>query len=507
MKNADGENKRERSTALDNNVQAIKAVVSAVEGTIGPKGMDCMIVDEQGQFIVTNDGVTILMEMDVTHPAALMMVNAAYAQQCQAGDGTTTMTIIAGAIIDSTVYHIQRGVSVHKLIEGIKIGISEAIEYIESVSIPIDEGNQGLLRSVAWVAGRGNHEIVDLVYKGAQMIHPDKMKVKGYHFGDHIVAIEGTENEILKGILIDRKPLNHQNYFHLEKAKVFIIDDSLQPEELGEELLNTENGFNQYIENRRQFEKWIEKIIEMKVNAIFIDRSVDEYGEQALMDAGIMVVHSILNEQLLELARYTGTTPIKKNILNKQLDELEKYCGYAGIIDYDPQLEHIKIAESLGEPMVKIIISASTGPVVRERERVAKDAASALQAASKHGIVTGGGAIELACAVHLETLRNRVPGTAKYGIDCVIDGLKRPIHHMIDNAGYNPLEKLEIAIQQCRDNKSPHIGIDCESGEIKDLFIHGIVDPSWVKITALRTACEIAEAILKINVIIKGKNV
>ncbi|WP_243183441.1 TCP-1/cpn60 chaperonin family protein [Anaerosolibacter carboniphilus] len=506
MKNADGENRKDRSTALDNNVQAIRAVVSAVEGTIGPKGMDCMIVDDQGQFIVTNDGVTILMEMDVSHPAALMMVNAAYAQQCQAGDGTTTMTIIAGAIIESAVYHIQRGVSVHKLIEGIKIGISEAIQYIEAVSVSIDEENQELLKSVAWIAGRGNQEIVDLIYQGAQMLQQDKIKAKDYRFGDHIIAIEGTQNEILQGMVIDRKPLNHRINYHLEKAKILIIDDCLQPEGLGEELLNTENGFGQYIENRKHFEKWIEKIIEMKVNAIFIDRRVDEYGEQALVDAGVMVVHSVLNEQLLELARFTGARPIKKNALNKDMNELENYCGYAGKIDFDPELEHIKIFEGIGDPMVKIIISASTGPVLREKERVAKDAASALQAATKYGIVTGGGAIELACAVHLEELRNRISGTGKYGIDCVIDGLKRPIHHMIENAGYNPLEKLEAAIQECRDNKNLHIGIDCESGEIKNLSIQGIFDPTWVKTTALKTACEIAEAILKINLIVKGKN-
>ncbi|MDF2548136.1 MAG: hypothetical protein K0R93_3034 [Anaerosolibacter sp.] len=506
MKNADGENIKDRSTALDNNVQAIRAVVSAVEGTIGPKGLDCMIVDDQGHFIVTNDGVTILMEMDVTHPAALMMVNAAYAQQCQAGDGTTTMTIMAGAMIESAVYHMQRGVSVHKLIEGIKIGTSEAIQYIKGTAVPIDKENQKLLQSVAAIAGRGNREIVDLIYQGAQMIPFDKMKSNDYRFSDHIIAIEGTENQILQGLVIDRKPLSYQASYHQEQAKILIIDDCLQPETLSEELLNTESGFNQYIENRKHFEKWIEKIIEMKVNAIFIDRRVDEYGEQALVDAGIMVIHGVLNDQLLELADFTRARPIKKNALNKNIGELESYCGYAGKIDYDPVLEHIKITEGLGEPMVKIIISASTGPILREKERVAKDAASALQAASKYGVVTGGGAIELACTMHLEELKNRVLGTSKYGIDCVIEGLKKPIHHMVENAGYNPLEKLEAVMQASRDSKNQSIGIDCESGEVKDLFMQGIIDPAWVKTTAINTAYEIAEAILKINLIIKGKN-
>jgi chaperonin GroEL (HSP60 family) len=214
----------------------------------------------------------------------------------------------------------------------------------------------------------------------------------------------------------------------------------------------------------------------------------------------------VLNEQLLELAACTGARPVKKNALNKNIEELESYCGYAGRINYDPVLEHIKIMEGSGEPMVKIIISASTGPVLREKERVAKDAASALQAASKNGIVTGGGAIELACTIYLEELKNQISGTGKYGIDCVIEGLKKPIHHMIENAGFNPLEKLEAVTQASRDSKNAHIGIDCESGEIKNLFVQGIIDPAWVKTTALNTAYEIAEAILKINLIIKGKN-
>ncbi|KXG75859.1 TCP-1/cpn60 chaperonin family protein [Thermotalea metallivorans] len=506
MEKPDQENRREINTALENNVQAVKAVVSAVEGTIGPKGMDCMIVDEEGQFIITNDGVTILMEMDVTHPAAVMMVNAAYAQQCQVGDGTTTMSVIAGAMLQSALFQSQRGVSVHKIIEGLRLGTEEAIKFIKEKRICIGKEDQELARAVARVAGRAQMDLVDLICQASSHVGEEKMKEKGFRFSDSITAIEGTENEVLKGIIIDRKPLNMKPVDLLQDVKILIVDDALQPEALRDELLNTENGFSQYIENRRVFENWIKKMIHMKIGAVFTDRSIDEDGEQALTDAGILVVGSVLKEQLIRLAAYTGARPVKRGVLNKPPEELEGYCGYAGKICYDSELEHIRIMEGMGEPMTTVIVSASTGAVAKEKERVAKDAASALQAAIKSGIVAGGGAIELACAIHLEKIRNAMDGLAKYGVDCVIDGLKKPIYHIVQNAGYNPLEKLERVIEAGKSSGNIHLGVDCEDGEVKDLFALGIVDPALVKIAALKTACEISEAILKIHLIIKGKN-
>lgn len=503
--NSDEKNNHENISAFQNNIYAIKALVSAVEGTLGPKGMDCMLVDDDGNFLITNDGVSILMEMDISHPAAMMMIHAAYAQQLEMGDGTTTMSVIAGQILESALYYIQKGVPVQKLIEGIKYGIDKAIAFIQSKSVPINHKNFEMLKDIACVAGRGNREIVDLIYQAVQYIQEERLVDEGFKLASIIETFENVENKVIEGIIVNKKPLNKELNDVVNNIKIMVIDDALQPEILNEELMNTESGFNRYMENRKRFEKWIHKLIEMNIGAIFIDRNIDEYAEQTLIDAGVIVVNRVASEELIKLSEHTGAKPIKRNVLDKTTKELESYCGRAKKVIYDKKLEHLRIIEGMGIPTATVIVSAATGVIAEERERIAKDAASALQAALKAGFIGGGGTIEIACAVALDNLKVKIDDMRKYGMECVIDGLKKPLYNIIKNAGFNPLEKTEKVIEAMKDGNNLYLGIHCDTGEVTDLLELKIIDPALVKIKALKTACEISEAILKINLILKGK--
>ena len=168
----------ERLAALITNSNAIRAVAAAVEGTIGPKGLDIMLVDRFGEVTITNDGVTILKQMDVNHPAAKILINIAKAQQEEVGDGTTTATLMAGAMVAEGVAQILRGVPVARVIEGIKIGINKAQEILNANVIPVNGIDDPNLKNVALIAGRENQDIAELVTDAAKLIGKKNLKIK-----------------------------------------------------------------------------------------------------------------------------------------------------------------------------------------------------------------------------------------------------------------------------------------------------------------------------------------
>ncbi len=495
----------ERLAALLTNANAVRAITSAVEGTIGPKGLDTMLVDRFGEVIITNDGVTILDKMDVNHPAAKMLINIAKAQQAEVGDGTTTATIMAGSLVGEGVNQVIRGVPVAKVIEGIKHGIALALEEVKKHARQIDNIDDSILRNIAMIAGREYQDIADLVVKAAQLIGMEKLLEPNFKLSDIITAEEGADNEVFMGVIIDQERMSKEMPQSITNAKILIIDDALEPEELGDEALGTEIGFKRYIEFQDEFKANLHKIVDLGVNVVLVDRGVDSSAEEIFTDAGILVVQRVSAKDLRRAAEHTGARMMKRTGLKKTPEEIVRYIGQAAQVYEDEKLEQVRTIGGLGKPMATILVGAATEEVVGERERIAKDAASSVQAAVKGGFVPGGGSIEIAVARHVQKCRDSVKGMAGYGVECVVNALKRPLAQIVENAGYNHLEKVEQIISAQAEQSLDSLGIDCDSGEVKDMLDIGVVDPVNVKVHAIRAAGEVAVAILRIDTIIKKK--
>lgn len=495
----------ERMTALMTNSNAIKVIAQAVEGTIGPKGLDTMLVDQFGDVVVTNDGVTILGMMDVNHPAAKMLIKIARAQQEEIGDGTTTATIMAGELVSEGVAHVSRGVPVAKVLEGLHIGIKKAQDILREKTINIDNTSNPILKEVALVAGRGHDDIAALVIKAAQLMGKEKLADASFKLADIIRAQEGADNKVISGVILDREPLNKEMPKRIENVKVLVIDDALEPEEIEDEALGTEAGFTKYMQLREEFRDNVRKIAELGVNLVLVDRGVDDIAEEILADAEIMVLQRVANKELRQAAEHTGAKLIKRTGLKKRVEELQKYIGESEEVFLDEKIKHVYLLGGKGKALATILVGASTEEVVGERERIAKDAASAVQAAVRGGIVSGGGAVELAIARGVEEARKEVRGMAVFGVDCVIAALTKPFSQIVLNAGFNPLEKLGNVTASQVEQDSDSLGIDCESGEVVDMCSLGVYDPALVKKHALKAAGEVAEAILRIDTIIKKK--
>jgi chaperonin GroEL (HSP60 family) len=495
----------QRLAALMTNAGAVQAVVAAVEGTLGPKGLDTMLVDRFGTITVTNDGVTILEEMEATHPAARMLINAARAQEREVGDGTTTATVWAGALVSEGLNQVLRGVPVARVLEGMQVGVKQALACFEQRGRQVQGADDPLLHRVALVSGRGNEEIADLVVQAARLVGAGKLAESGFKLREAVFAAAGADSAVFEGVLVSRGRWHKQMPVRLEAPRVLVIDDALAPEELDDGALATEAGFNRYLALEAEFHSNIAKIIELGVNLILVDRKVDDVAGEMLADAGVLVLARVSAREWQRAAEHTGAWPVKRTALKKTPAELARYLGSARRAFEDEQREQVRIEGGGGKPCATVLVGAATEEVLGERERIAKDAASAVQAALNGGVVPGGGAVELAVGRDLEAVKSGLKGMTAYGVECVAAALKRTFTQIVANAGFNPLEKLGDVVSAQLADGSDCLGIDCDSGTVVNLWERGIIDPLPVKTNALRAAAELAGAIMRIDTIIKKR--
>ncbi len=495
----------ERLSALLTNAAAVRAIAGAVENTLGPKGLDTMLVDRTGDIVVTNAGVTILDRMEVSHPAARMVINIARNQHEQIGDGTTTATIMAGALVNEGLGYVIKGVPVSRLIEGMEQGIRHCLTTLEKQAMKVADIDDPHAFQVALVAGRGYEDIAHGVCELAGLIGPGKVNDRTFRLSERITAEVGASLEVYPGLIIKKRRVNEQMPKRVENARVLVMDDGLGPEELSEAALRTEAGFAQYLHYQELFRENLEKIVAMGIRCIVLEGGIDEYAEERLTREGVMVISRLFPSDFRSVLEFTGALPMKRTGLGRKEESILANCGFAVEVCEDVKLGNIRIAGGKGEAMATMCIGASTEEVVGEKERIACDAASSLQAALCGGIVPGGGSAEFALIPSMKELRKEVHGMTAYGIDCVIEALKRPMAQIITNAGFNPLEKLEDVTRALEENGG-YWGIDCDTGAVCAVLERGVIDPFLVKKHALQAAMEVASAILRINTIIKMKD-
>lgn len=495
----------DRLTALHSNTNAIRAIASAVEGTLGPKGLDTMLVDTTGEVVITNDGVTILNKMEVNHPAAKMLIQVARSQQNEIGDGTTTATILSSELLSLAVNQVDRGVPIPKVIMGLKQGIRLAIQFLKQHVRPVEDLNKDWIHQIALIAGREHEDVAELIVEAAKLVGKEKLLDSQFKFADTILAYEGSENELVSGLILKKKKMNPDMPQKIENVKLLVIQDAFEPEEIDDEALGTEIGFSKYLEYKEIFKQNLDKVEQLGINLIAVHRGIDPMAEEFCVDHGIMMIQRLSSEDMKLLAEHTGAKMMKRTGLNKELEELKSYLGYAQLVYEDEKLEKVRVVGGKGKPTATILVGASTGEIVEERERIAKDAASSVQAAIRSGYVPGGGAVEMAISKEIERIREQTRGMEGFGLEAVAQALTKPMAQIVLNAGFNPLEKLdEVKVAQI-EQQSDAIGINTDTGQLMDMEQNGILDPALVKIHALKAAGEICEAILRIHTIIRMK--
>ncbi len=498
------------------NILAARIIAEIVKSTLGPKGMDKMLVDSLGDVVVTNDGVTILREMDVEHPAAKMMVEVAKTQEDEVGDGTTTSVVIAGELLKRAEELLDQDVHPTIIAKGYRMAAEKAEEILTGMAIDIDITNEELLKKVATTAmtGKGAEKakdyLAELVVRavkavadeldGVVSIDPDHIKLEKKVGG----GIEDTE--LVNGIVIDKERVHPGMPRRVEDAKIALVNAPIEIEktEFDAEIRITDpNQLQAFIdEEERMLREMVEKIKNSGANVLFCQKGIDDLAQHFLAKEGIFAVRRVKKSDMEKLARATGARIVTS------IDDLSgEDLGYAGVV------EEVKIGEDelvfvrkcRNPKSVTILIRGGSEHIVDEVERALEDCLGVVPAAIRDGkIVAGGGAPEVEVSLRLRDYAKTVGGREQLAIEAFADALEVIPRALAENAGLDPIDVL-VELRSKHEKEAASFGLNVYTGEAVDMLSAGVVEPLRVKTQAIASASEVAVMILRIDDVIAAK--
>jgi len=481
--------------AMESNSNAVMAVADTVRTTLGPKGLDKLLIDQAMNRHISNDGVTILLSLRAIHPVARMIVEIAERQEQLVGDGTTTAVVMAAEMIKEGKRLVRElGVHPTKVVEGIESGVRHACNLLEkeTKSISLNETMLEQIVRTSLASKLDGKQLASLVISALRMVGKKAIYNGSYNFDKSIMVIRKTniEDKVVNGMILERKRLDPEMPSDVTEPKIMIVKMDLKPVKESWLKENTQYQDILSMENDRlaKAKQIVDSIITTGANAILIaSPEVDQVIEDLLVAKKMFAVR-ISTEEIEYLSRYIGAKPIRL------LEDLKKpdILGSSRRIFEDEQDGLIYIENGSNQNMVTIIVSGSTKETSQERWRAVIDGTNAAEAALNGGVVAGGGSAELHIIEKVKKLR--LKGLEQVGLDVVMSALESIMRQILTNAGFNGLEKVMAA------RSSPEgFGIDINTGDPVDMWKMGIIDPLLVKTMALKAAGEIAKSVLRID--------
>jgi thermosome len=506
----------ERQTGEDaqqNNIEACKTVANAVRTTLGPKGMDKMMVDSVGDLVVTNDGVTILDEMNLEHPAAKMMVEVAETQEEEVGDGTTTAVVLAGELLKQAEDLLEQDIHPTVITKGYRLARERSTQVLENISEDVELGDSDVLQKVAMTAMTGKSaesardylaEIaVDAVEQVAEdqddrvVVNQDNIKLEKKGGG----SVENTE--LVQGVILDKERVQSGMPSKVEDAKIALIDSPIEVKETSTDAeinINDPSQMKNFVEQEEeQLKEMVEAIDEAGANVVLCQKGIDDIAQHYLAKKGIFAVRRVSSGDLDKLSNATGGN-IVTNITGIEEDDL----GEAGTVEqrYVGGDAMTFVQDCPEAKSVSVLIRGGTEHVVDEIERAMEDAIGAVSSAIQHGkVVGGGGATEVELAQELRDYADSVGGREQLAINAFADALEVVPRTLAENAGHDPIDTL-VELRNRHDSGEKMAGINIDSGESEDLYEQGVVEPRQIKTQAVQSASESAEMILRIDDVI-----
>ena len=496
--------------AQRNNILAGKALAETVRTTLGPKGMDKMLVDGLGDIVVTNDGVTILKEMDIEHPAAKMLVEVAKTQEDEVGDGTTTAVIIAGELLKKSETLLD--MDIHPTI--IALGYRQAAEKAQEIldEISIDDISREMLIKVAMTAmtGKGTEKarepLANLIVDAVQQVEEN-----GVVDTDHIkiekkdgAVVE--ESRLVQGVIVDKEKVHPGMPSELKDAKVALINSPLEVKEteVDAEIRITDPAQMQaFIEQEEQMVKdMVNKIADSGATVLFAQKGIDDLAQHYLAKAGIMAVRRVKKSDIEKLSKATGAT-----VLTNIDDLSEEDLGFAGSVTQQKISgdDMIFVEECKDAKSVTLLVRGSTKHIVDEIDRAVDDAIGVVAATVEDGkVVAGGGAPEVAMAKKLKDYAESISGREQLAVTAFAESLEIVPKTLAENAGLDSIDSL-VDLRAAHE-KSPYMGLNVFSGDVTDMKEAGVVEPQRVKKQAIQSASEAAEMILRIDDVIASSS-
>ncbi len=502
--------------AQNNNIMAAKAVAAAVRTTLGPKGMDKMLVDSLGDIVITNDGATILKEMDIEHPAAKMIVEVAKTQDDEVGDGTTTAAVLAGEFLKNAEELLDAGVHPTIIASGYRLASHKAKEILKTLAMEVSIDNKDLLFKIAATAitGKGAESHKDTF---ANLSVNAILAVADKENGKYKVDVEDVKvekkvggsieaSELIEGMVIDKERVHTNMPKKVQDAKILLLNEALEIKktEVDAEIsIKSPDQLQSFLDQEEQMlHDMVNKITDSGANVVFVQKGIDDIAQHYLAKAGVYAVRRVKKSDMDKLARATGA-----KILTSLKEINESDIGRAGLVEEKKIGEEAMtyVTECHNPKAVSIILRGGTEHVVDEAERALHDALRVVGVAIEdEKLVAGGGSPEIELALRLREYASTLTGREQLAVSKFAEALEIIPRTLAENAGLDPIDMLvEMRSQHEQGNKTA--GLNVFTGKVVDMWDEGVVEPLRVKTQAIDSATEAATMILRIDDVLSSK--
>jgi len=506
--------------AQKNNITAAKLISEVVRTSLGPRGMDKMLVDNLGDVTITNDGATILKEIDIQHPAAKMLVEISKATDNEVGDGTTSVVILAGALIEKAEELISKDVHPTVIVDGYRKSAARAIDVLNNIAQKIDGNDKEQLVRIAktsmqtkLMSGEAD-EVSQIVVNAILQVTERNADNKGYRVDIDDVKVDKKaggslhETKLIKGIILDKEVVHGGMPKRIEKAKIALITSALEIEKTEFDAkinINSPEQMNMFLEEEnRMLKSMVDKIIAAGANVVVCQKGIDDIAQHYLAKTNVLTVRRVKESDMTKLARATGA-----RVVNNLDDLTSRDLGSADLVE-ERKVETDKwvFIEGCKNPKaVTVLIRGGSQRVVDEAERSVHDALMVTKdVIEKPAIVAGGGSPESYVAGRLREWVNTLSGREQLAAEKFAEALEVIPLTLAENAGMDPIDTLtDLRAKQGKGSK--WIGVDVRGAKITNISKLDIIEPLSVKEQIIKSATEAASMILRIDdVIASGKS-
>jgi thermosome len=503
--------------AQRNNIMAARVIGEVLKTTLGPRGMDKMLIDSLGDITITNDGAAILKEIDVEHPAAKMMVEIAKTQDDMVGDGTTSAVVLSSELLRKAEELLDQNIHPTILVSGFRKAGQKAIEVINKTAVPLDTNDKKTLLKVALTSmsskavGSAREHLAEISIDAVKQI-AEQRGDKTIADIDNIQLIKKTgksllETQLIRGIIIDKEVVNPGMPKMKENAKIALLDSALEIEktEISAEIrIKDPSQMKAFLDQETtMMQDMVTKVKASGADVIFCQKGIDDMVQHFLAKEGIIAARRVKESDMEKLARATGGRIVS------DLDDLKKTdLGSAGLVE-ERKIGDDKLifVEKCKDPhAVAILIRAGLERMVDEAERAMTDSLSVVSDVIENNkIVPGGGAIEIEIAKELRKYATKVGGREQLAVEAFADAVEVIPRTLAENAGLEPIDIL-VELRSVHDKDDGKFkGINIFTGKLQDSIANGVIEPIMVKEQAIKSASESAAMILRIDDVITAK--
>lgn len=510
----EGAQRTQGRNAQRTNISAAKLVAETVRTTLGPKGMDKMLVDSLGDVVVTNDGATILREMSIDHPTAKMIVEVAKTQEDEVGDGTTTAVVIAGELLKNAEALLDQNIHPTVIAKGYRVAAQHSQEILKTLGEKIGHKDVALLEKIALTAMTGKgaeiakehlsvlcvqavRKVMDINEDGTIAVDSSNIKIEKKIGG----AVE--DSELIEGIVLDKERVHPGMPKKIMDGKIALIDAAI-------EVRSTETDAKIQISDPSQMQSFldqeenmirqmVERVAASGATVVFCQKGIDDLAQHFLAKRGIYACRRISKTDMTALSRATGATIVSS------IKELSaKDLGKAGIVEEvrigDEDMTYVR--ECKNPKAVTILVRSGTDHVASEIKRAMEDAVGDVIATLRGGYaVAGAGAVEMELARHIRKYANSLSGREQLAVQAFASAIEVIPRTLAENAGLDPINVL-TELKAAHDKGEKYAGIDVFTGKTVDSWKKGVIEPLRIKTQAISSASEVAIMILRIDDVI-----